>query len=377
MSDATPESRSIERFEVSVPENVLGDLRERLHRTRWTDAVVGAGWDYGADLDYIHELCAYWADRFDWRAEEAGLNEVPQFCTEIERLIIHFVHVRSDSPGAIPLLLLHGWPSCFIQMLKILPRLADFHVVVPDLPGFGFSGRPTQSGMGVGEVADVLLDLMDRLGYERYAIRASDLGAGIAPLMAMRRPGAVVGLHLSGSDPSADYDHLPDDLAPVEQQMVDDARTFQRNEFAYARLHATKPQTPAIALNDSPAGMAAWIVEKFRAWSDCGGDVEQRFSKDELLTFLTVYWATETIGSSMRLYFESAHHPPMWGELRAPVAMAMLPADMFPTPREWVERRGPVARWVELPRGGHFGEWEEPVLIADDIRAFLAELREP
>jgi pimeloyl-ACP methyl ester carboxylesterase len=216
---------------------------------------------------------------------------------------------------------------------------------------------------------------MAELGYERYGIRASDIGAGVAPQMALQRPEAVVGLHLSGSDIWADLDDLPDDLSAAEQAMVADARAFRRDEFAYALLHATKPQTLATALNDSPAGLAAWIVEKHRAWSDCGGDVETRFTKDELLSQLTLYWATETIGSSVRLYYESLHHPPAWHGPRAPVAMAVLPADMYPTPREWLERQGPLARYTVLARGGHFGEHEEPELLAEDIRAFFRGLR--
>lgn len=188
----------------------------------------------------------------------------------------------------------------------------------------------------------------------------------------MTAPDAVIALHMSGSNPMGDYDNLPGDLTDAERQMVEDAKAFQQQEFAYAQLHSTKPQTPAVGLNDSPAGLAAWIVEKFRAWSDCDGDIENSFTKDELLTNLTIYWATETIGSSMRLYYESAHNPPQWGDMRAPVAMVMLPADMFHTPKEWVARQaGPPARWTELERGGHFGEWEVPELLAHDIREFL------
>jgi pimeloyl-ACP methyl ester carboxylesterase len=215
---------------------------------------------------------------------------------------------------------------------------------------------------------------MDALGYARYGIRASDLGAGVATPMALARPDAVVGLHLSGTNPWLDLDALPDDLSPAEQRMVADARAFRRDELAYALVHSTKPATLSVGMHDSPAGMAAWIVEKHRAWSDCGGDVERRFSRDELCTQLTLYWVTETFASSVRLYYESARHPAPTGRLRAPVAMAMLPTDMYPTPREWVERSGPVARWTELPRGGHFGEHEEPALLAADIRAFFREL---
>lgn len=229
--------------------------------------------------------------------------------------------------------------------------------------------------MSVGRIAGLFTQLMDTLGYERYAIRASDLGAGVAPQMAIARPDAVVALHMSGSNPWMDLDNLPADLSEAEQRMVADARRFRAEEFAYAFLHASKPQTLAVGLNDSPAGLAAWIVEKYRAWSDCGGDVERAFTRDELLTTLTLYWATQTIGSSVRLYYESMRDPGNCGTVQAATALAMLPADMFPTPREWVERSGRVDRWTELPRGGHFAEQEVPDLIADDLRDFLRPLR--
>lgn len=370
------EARStVSPYQIAVEDAVLDDLRDRLEGTRWTDAVA-SGWDYGTDEEYLRELVAYWRDTFDWRAQEAELNQLDNFRAVVDGVGIHFVHRRSSTPGATALLLMHGWPSSFIQMRKIMPLLEDYHLIVPSLPGYGFSDRPTEPGMTVGRIAELFTALMrDNLGYDRYAIRASDLAAGIAPLMAMRDPDAVTALHMSGSNVSADYSQVPDDLSAAEQTMVEQARAFQEQEFAYGRLHSTKPQTVAFGLNDSPVGLASWVVEKFRAWSDCHGDVETRFSKDELLTNLTIYWATQTIGSSMRLYWESAHNPPQWGQMRAPVGMAMLPADMYRTPREWVERQGgPVFRWTELPRGGHFAEWEEPELIAEDIRAFLTDV---
>jgi pimeloyl-ACP methyl ester carboxylesterase len=236
----------IEPFTIDVPEATLADLRERLGRTRWPDAVAGAGWDYGADVGYLRELCAYWADGFDWRAQETALNELPHHRAAVGGLNLHFIHRRAAREDATALLLLHGWPSSFLQMVKIMPLLDDFHLVVPSLPGFGFSDRPTEPGMSVGAVADLFVELMrDRLGYEHYAIRASDLGAGIAPQMAMKDADAVTALHMSGSNPSADYSRVPDDLTDAERRMVEDARAFIAEEFAYAKLHATKPQTPA------------------------------------------------------------------------------------------------------------------------------------
>jgi pimeloyl-ACP methyl ester carboxylesterase len=377
---------SVKPYEVGIPQATLDDLHERLAATRWTDEVAGAGWEYGANLAYIKQLCEYWQDGFDWRAQEAAINRFHHFRAELDGFGVHFVHERAQGEGAMALVLLHGWPGSFYQMLKIIPMLTDpaahggdardsFDVITPDLPGYGFSDRPTEKGMNAAGAAELIVRLLGELGYERYGVRASDLGAAVAPQMALLRPDAVVGLHMSGSNPTADYEHVPDDLSDAERKMVEDAKRFVENEFAYAKLHMTKPQTPAIALNDSPAGLAAWIVEKFRAWSDNGGDVEESFTRDELLTHLTIYWATETIGSSMRMYYENLHSAASWGQVSAPTAMAMLPADMFRTPREWVERYGKVDRWTELPRGGHFGEQEAPELLAEDIRAFFRPLR--
>jgi pimeloyl-ACP methyl ester carboxylesterase len=377
----------LEPYEVHVPQDVLDDLRDRLGRTRWPDAVEAAGWDYGTDLDYLRDLMEHWAHRFDWRAQEEVINEFAHFRAEIDGTGIHLVHERGAGTDPLPLLLLHGWPSSFLQMLKILPLLTDpasfggdpadsFHVVVPDLPGYGFSDRPTQRGMANGPIGELLHTLMtEELGYARYAVRASDIGAGVASALAMAHPEALIGLHMSGSNPFLDLEHLPDDLSPAEQRMVEDARRFRTEEFAYALLQVSKPQTPAYALNDSPAGLAAWIVEKYRAWSDSGGDVETAFTREELLSHLTVYWATQTIGSSMRLYYENSHATGGWGTIQAPTGIAMLPADMFPTPREWLERNGPLAHYTVLPRGGHVGEQEVPDLLAADLATFLRPLR--
>lgn len=240
-------------YEVHVDDATLDDLRERLARTRWPDQVTGAGWDYGSDVDYLRELCAYWADGFDWRAQERAINELEHFRAETDGLGLHFVHERGTGPDPTPLLVLHGWPSSFLQMLRIIPLLCDpasfggdpadaFDVVVPSLPGYGFSDRPTEPGMSVGRVAERLGALMDELGYARYAIRASDLGAGVAPQMAMQRPDAVLALHMSGSNPWIDLDHLPDDLTAAERQMVADARAFWQTEFAYAQQHASSAE---------------------------------------------------------------------------------------------------------------------------------------
>lgn len=376
---------STQPFAVDIPRATLDDLRDRLARTRWPDAVAVAGWDYGADLGYLQSLLAYWGDGYDWRAQEAKINAFDHVVAEIDGITIHAIHERGRGPNPIPVLVLHGWPSSFVQMLPILPLLTDpashggdpadsFDVVVASLPGYGFSGRPTERGMGVVRIADLLHTFMTReLGYERFAARGSDLGAGVLNPMALGHPESLIGLHLSGTNPY--IGQVPDDLSPEEETFVASAQAWTTSEMAYAMEHSSKPQTLAFGLNDSPAGLAAWVIEKFRTWSDCGGDLESRFSRDDLLTNLTVYWATQTIGSSMRLYYETMREPGRWGIPDVPTAMLMSPKDMFPTPRAWAERSQKIDRWTEIPRGGHFLEWEEPHAVAEDMRAFFRQFR--
>ena len=376
---------STESFAVTISQATLDDLRDRLARTRWTDEVTGAGWDYGTNRAYLKELTRYWGDRFDWRAQERAINAFPHFRASVDGVGIHFIHERGTGEHPLPLVLLHGWPSSFWQMLKVIPLLTDpaahggdaadsFDVVVPSLPGYGFSDRSTEPGMGVGRIADLFARLMtDELGYARFAARASDLRAGVSQQLALAHADAVIGVHHSGTNPYVGQ--VPDDLAEEEKEFVANAQQWTMQEMAYAMEHSSKPQTLATGLNDSPAGLAAWVVEKVRRWSDCDGDIERRFSKDALLTNLTIYWATETINSSIRLYYETARHPGSWGRVEVPTGMLMSPKDMFPTPRAWVERSYNVTRWTEIDRGGHFLEWEEPELVVEDIRAFFRPLR--
>jgi len=377
---------TLEPFTVRIPQEILDDLRDRLARTRWPDEVEGAGWDYGANLDYMRELVGYWKDRFDWRAQERAMNRFSHHRARLDGFGLHFIRERGRGADSLPLLLLHGWPASFLQMLPITPLLADpvshggdaadaFDAIIPSLPGYGFSDRPAERGMTVARIAGLLHRLMTgELGYERYGIRGSDLGAGVAVQLALSHPDSVIGIHLSGTNPSVPF--VPPDLSPAEERFLRDAENWRNTESGYAMEQSTKPQTLAYGLSDSPAGLAAWIVEKFRAWSDCGGDVERRFSKDELLANLTLYWATGTIGSSVRLYYESVRdREARWGRVEVPTAMAMFPKDMFPTPREWANRWCAIRRWTEMPRGGHFGEMEEPELLAADIRAFFRGLR--
>lgn len=378
----------LQPFTVHIPQSVLDDLSDRLARTRWPDEVTGAGWDYGSNLAYMRGLIDYWHNKFDWRAQEKAINQFAHFRTDIDGIGIHFIHERGKGENPMPIMLLHGWPSSFWQMLKIIPLLTDpashggeasdsFDVIVPDLPGYGFSDRPREKGMSVFRIGDLFARMMkDELGYGRFAVRATDLGTGVAQQLGLFHSNSIIGLHLSGANPRASVSP-PQDLSEAEKRFVADIQDFWAREGAYAMMHATKPQTLAYGLNDSPAGLAAWIIEKFRAWSDCDGDVEKRFTKDELLTNLTIYWATETINSSCRLYYETTH---IWQDpgkrIELSTAMAIFPKDFIPQPREWTERQYNVQRWTPMLRGGHFPEWEEPEMLADDIRSFFRPLRE-
>jgi pimeloyl-ACP methyl ester carboxylesterase len=293
---------------------------------------------------------------------------------------LHFIHQRSSREDALPLLLLHGWPSSFVQMLDIVPLLTEpesgqaFHVIIPSLPGFGFSDIPTQPGMSPAAMAPIVHRLMsDALGYERYGLRSSDLGAGVAAAMVLAYPDAIIGSHTGGTNPYLQQP-LPDDLSEEEQVFVQNAQTWTFTEMAYAFLHSSKPQTLAYALNDSPAGLASWILEKFYRWVDHDGDLYSVISRDALLTNLTIYWATGTINASMRLYYEAARAEGGWGVPQVPVGYLMPLNDFFPTPRSWIERQGPVAHWTETAVGGHFLEWEQPAIVAGDLQAFFSGL---
>jgi len=380
---------SVRSFTIDIPQETLDDLRARLARTRWTDEVVGAGWDYGANLVYLKELIAYWQDGFDWRAQERAINGFAQYRASVDGYGLHFIHERGTGPNPLPLALFNGWPGSFYLYTKLIPLLTDpashggdaadaFDVIVPSLPGYGFSDRPTEKGMTVNRMADLFAKLLtEDLGYPRFAAQGADIGAGVVGALTQKYPQSLVGVHMEGGNPY--IFQVPDNLSPAEKQFVDASNTWMQAEGAYAAEQSTKPQTLAVGLNDSPAGLAAWIVEKLRAWSDCGGDVEKRFTKDEILTHLTIYWVTETINSSFRVYYEGAHD---WAQSTAqgqathvPTAIAIYPSDIARPPCEWLERSYTVDRFTQMAHGGHFPEWEEPQLLAEDLRAFFRPLR--
>lgn len=386
----------LEPFVIEVPEPVLEDLQRRLALTRLADQPDGADWEYGTSACYLHELIEHWRTMFDWREQERRLNALPQFLTTVAGVRVHLAHQPGRGPDPLPILLVHGWPSGYPEMTKLVPLLSDpaahggdpadaFHVVVPSLPGFGFSG-PQARGVGYAAAGAALRRIMtEGLGYQRFAVHGT--GAGVYPLgwIALEHPAAVVGYHTHDPAlmplPSFEPPAPPPTAAELEAR--ERAHTWAAREGAYAELHRTKPQSLGHALTDSPAGLASWLVEKHRTWSDCHGDVERRYTKDELLTSCTLYWATGTIASSLRAYYERVHaDPPVAPGRRfdgVPTGVAMPRHEpTFPprrVPRETVERAHDLRHWVDLPRGGHFASWEEPELVADSIRAFFRTLR--
>jgi len=366
----------LEPFRIRVDDAVLADLRRRLAATRLPDEPAGGGWDYGTDRGTLAELLDYWRDGFDWRRVEDRLNRYRQYRVRIGPDLIHLVHVPGDRPGRLPLIFSHGWPSTFVELLPMVDRLADeFDVVVPSLPGFGFSAPVTRRGPR--RVHQVWAELMSELGYHRFGACGSDIGARVTSALGRDFPDRVVGIHLSSVD--LDWPQpLPDDLDPAELDYLDRSRRWDAEEGGYAAIQSTRPQSLAYGLVDSPAGLAGWLLEKYRTWSDCGGDLARRFSPDDLLTHLTIYWVTGTINSANRTYFEK--HPdrtPKPSEpVTVPTAVAMFPGEaQLLVPRQFAARAYRLRRWTDMPRGGHFPAHEEPELLGNDHTAFYRTLR--
>lgn len=378
-------------FRIHVEEQQLEDLRRRLMHVRWPRSLDASAWDDGSSLAFMQRLMGYWQSHFDWRAQEARLNQLPHFMATIDDLSIHFVHERGAGPAPLPLILTHGWPGSFIEMERVIPLLADpgahggdpadaFHVVVPSLPGYGFSQAPDRPGFGAPRIAELWLGLMNGLGYDNFGAQGGDVGASVSTWLAHRFPRSVVGFHLNYI-PGSYRPPLGEGLPPVtaeEQSFLDRAAAWTAAEGAYAHMHATKPQTLAYGLNDSPVALAAWIVEKFRAWSDCGGDMERAFSLDTLLTDISLYWFSGTVDATVRVYKENRLSPLHFGageRVEPPLGVAHFPRELPTPPRSWVERCYNVVRWSEMPRGGHFAAAEEPELFVEDVRAFFRPLR--
>jgi len=374
----------IEPFVIDVDETALCDLRQRLRRTRWPEREPVADWSQGVPLDYVQDLCDYWAESFDWRASEVRLNRIPQFTTTIDDLRIHFLHVRSPRPGAVPLIMTHGWPGSFLEFEETLGPLAHpakygdpaaaFDVVVPSLPGYGFSGKPSSSGWGIHRIADAWAELMARLGYDQFVASGSDWGTSISTSLALRHPGRLLGIHLV--PPLAPPERAAADLTEEERAALADLDERTRTGSGYSAIQGTRPQTIGYPLTDSPAGLCAWIVEKLWAWADHRGNLSEVLSTDQVLDNITLYWLTRTAATSARLYWESIAEvselftTAVGDTVSVPAGCSVFPREVPRPSRRWAERRFTrIVYWNQPERGGHFAAWEQPSLFTGEVRA--------
>ena len=383
-------------FNINIEQSILDDLKSRIAATRWTDEIDNRKWESGTNEGYLKQLCGYWKDGFDWKKQEAHLNTFNHYKTTIDGTGLHFIYQKGEGNITVPLLLTHGYPDSFVRFLKIIPLLTkadengfSFDVIVPSIPGYGFSDIPTEAGMNTKKIAKLFTTLMtEELGYEKFVAHGGDWGSCIAEQIALYDAELLLGVHLT----DVPFQHAlaePKDMSETEKKHFERVKRWQMTEGAYNMIQSTRPQTLAYGLNDSPAGLAAWIVEKFRAWSDNGGDIEHCFSKDELLTNITIYWVTQTINSSFRIYKETmqAMMQAMYNPLNklnpfdktgdkteVPAAFALFPKDISSPPKDYAERYFNVRRWTEMPAGGHFAAMEQPKFLATDIREFVTEL---
>jgi pimeloyl-ACP methyl ester carboxylesterase len=383
-----PVTSDIAPFRIEIPEAELADLRRRLRQARWPEPEPVPDWSQGVPLAYLRDLCAYWADGYDWRAAEARLNALPLYQTEIDGLRVVFAHVRSARPTALPLLLTHGWPGSVVEFGKVIGPLSDpddpadaFHVVCPCLPGYGFSGKPAGTGWGVERIARAWAELMARLGYDRYGAAGSDWGTSVSASLGQQDREHVAGVHLipplAGPDPAT-----LGDLTDAERAAIASLEYAAEWDSGYSREHATRPQTVGYGLVDSPAFLAAWVVEKFWSWTDHDGPLESVVSRDELLGNLMLYWLPGTGASAARLYWESIRQVNEWlsGSVSAtvdvPVGCSVFPRELQRPSRRWAEKRFTDIRyWGDPPRGGHFAALEQPALFAAELRSFFRLVR--
>ncbi|GAA3469518.1 epoxide hydrolase family protein [Nonomuraea roseola] len=362
----------IKEFRIDVPQADLDDLRERLSRTRWPSEIPGQGWSRGVPASYLRELVTYWLETYDWRAQEARLNSLPQFTTEIDGANVHFVHVRSPREDATPLILTHGWPGSIVEFLDLVEPLSrDFHLVIPSIPGYGFSGPTAEPGWDLARVARAWARLMSGLGYERYGAQGGDWGSGISRELGIAEPDRVIGVHLNFllTFPTGDLPELNEE----DRRRLAVYDTWE-DTAGYMRIQATRPQTLAYGLHDSPVGQLAWIVEKFKEWTDSKDVPEEAVDRDLMLTNVMIYWLTGTAGSSAQLYYEFGRSwaPPR--RLEAPTGVAVFPAEGGKPVRALAEATNNIVHWSEFDRGGHFAAMEEPDLLAADIRAFFSRI---
>ncbi|GFP76450.1 epoxide hydrolase family protein [Clostridium fungisolvens] len=380
---------SIENFNIKVSDEVLEDLKYRLDHARFPEQLEGLHWERGTDIDYLKSLVSYWRYEFDWRAQEEELNRFSHFHCEVDGIDIHFIHERGKGPNPIPIILTHGWPDSFLRYKKLIPMLTDpashggdpedsFDVIIPSLPGFGFSSKPLHSGMNNCEVSELFAKLMtEKLGYSRFAAAGGDVGSGVTRYLAFNHPELLIAIHLTDIGIIKDLisSRNEEKLSQEELNYKKNASSWISNEGAYMSIQSTKPQTLACGLSDSPVGLAAWIIEKFRAWSHCEGDLSKSFSKDELLTNIMIYWVTNTIGSSANIYYENVHSLSPLGPIEVPTGLALFPVDILLPPREWAEKNLNITKWTTVARGGHFTAMEEPELLAKELREFFKAYR--
>lgn len=377
-------------FALAVPDADIADLRERLARTRFPDQAPGEPWAYGTNVEYLRGLVEYWRTAFDWRAQEARLNAFPQFKAALHDIDVHFLHVPGNGPNPCPLLLMHGWPGSVFEFLDIIPRLTDparfggdaadaFTVVAPSLPGYGLSFRPGQKRFGIEDIADCLADLMtETLGYRRFAAQGGDWGGFTASRLGYAHADKLLGIHINLLAVRRDASMLTNP-SPEERSYLDQLAHWLKEETGYQWIQGTRPQTLSFGLTDSPTGLAAWIIEKFRAWSDCAGDVESAFSRDQLLANISLYWFTGAIGSSFFPYYFRMHRPwpiPDGGSIGVPTGYCEFPREILRPPRSLAARTYTnIRRWSVMPRGGHFAAMEQPDALAEEVRAFFRPLR--
>jgi epoxide hydrolase len=378
-------SADVTPFRIEIPDAGLEDLRHRLRRTRWPEPETVDDWSQGIPLAYIRDLCEYWAARYDWRRCEEALNRLPQFRTEIDGLDIHFLHVRSPEEDATPLVMTHGWPGSIIEFQEVIGPLADpvahggdaadaFHVVCPSLPGYGFSGKPTRPGWSTARTADAWDALMTRLGYGRYGAQGGDWGAQVTTGLGMQHAEHLIGIHLNMPIVLPDPDTMSD-LTETEQASIASLKYYTDWDSGYSKQQSTRPQTIGYGLVDSPAGLCAWIVEKFWSWTDCDGDPANVLTRDEMLDNVMFYWLTAAGASSARMYWESLGKP-LLGPVEAPVGCSIFPKEIFRGSRRWAERQFPTLRyWNEPAKGGHFAAFEQPGLFVDEVRAAFRAFR--
>jgi pimeloyl-ACP methyl ester carboxylesterase len=372
----------IKNFKVFIEQNILDDLRLRIKKTRWPDEITGSEWTYGASLSYMKEITGYWLNEFDWRKTEAKINWYENFIAEIDGYNVHFLHIKGKGENSIPIIITHGWPGSFLEMMKLIPLLTEntklsFDIVIPSMPGYGFSQKITHTGCNVSFMADLWFKIMQELGYRKFGVQGGDFGAGVSSFISLKYPQHVIGMHLNyipgNYKPELENGEL---LTDEENDYLKSEEEWYLREGGYSLQQNTKPLTLAYGLNDSPIGLCAWIIEKMYGWADCK-DIENVFTKDELLSNVMLYWVTETIHSSIRLYNENRKSPLSLGKksfINVPVGIARFRFEEPFPPRKFIERGFNIQHWSDFPEGGHFPAYEKPELLAGDIYDFFRKI---